>query len=85
MQAQLKALGYDPGKLDGVYGKNTVAAVALFQMDNGMSPGPGDKVLPGEEASRELLEILYSPEPSPVPTLEPTPTPTPAPVTQTDL
>lgn len=83
MQAQLKALGYDPGKLDGVYGKNTVAAVALFQMDNGMSPGPGDKVLPGEEAPRELLEILYGPEPSPMPTAEPTPTP--APVTQTDL
>lgn len=89
MQARLKQLGYDPGKLDGIYGKNTVAAVALFQAANGMYPGPGDKELPGEFASRELLEILYSPEPSPVPTLEPTPTPTPtptpAPVTQTDL
>ena len=89
MQVRLKQLGYDPGKLDGIYGKNTVAAVALFQAANGMYPGPGDKVLPGEEASRELLEILFSPEPSPVPTVEPTPTPTPtptpAPVTQTDL
>lgn len=91
MQARLKELGYDPGKLDGVYGKNTVAAVALFQADNGLYPAPGDKVLPGEEASRELLEILYSPEPSPGPTAEPTPTPTasptptPTPASQTDL
>lgn len=83
MQARLKVLGYDPGKLDGIYGQNTVAAVALFQADNGMYPGPGDKALPGEEASRELLMILYGPDPTPVPTA--VPTPTPAPVTQTDL
>jgi len=57
--------------------------VALFQADNGMYPGPGDKALPGEEASRELLMILYGPDPTPVPTA--VPTPTPAPVTQTDL
>ena len=66
MQAKLKELGYDPGTLDGIYGRNTVAAVALFQADNGMYPGPGDKDLPGEAASRELLELLYGPEPTPV-------------------
>ena len=80
MQARLKELGYDPGQLDGIYGKNTIAAVASFQADNGMLPGPGEKELPGEMASHELLELLYSPEPSPVPTADPTPTGTPTPM-----
>ena len=31
MQKRLKDLGYDPGTVDGSYGKNTVAAVARFQ------------------------------------------------------
>ena len=79
MQTRLKELGYDPGKPDGVYGKNTVAAVALFQAVNGMSPGPGDREKPGEAASSELLELLFAPEPTPGPFPVITPTPVPAP------
>ena len=79
MQTRLKELGYDPGKPDGVYGKNTVAAVALFQAVNGMSPGPGDREKPGEAASSELLELLFAPEPTPSPFPVITPTPVPAP------
>ena len=94
MQIKLKELGYDPGKLDGIYGKNTVDAVAHFQAANGMSPGPGDKEKPGECASRELLELLFNTEPgpdpgptlTPPPTAEPTPTPAPVkPATPSDL
>ena len=73
MQKRLKELGYDPGKPDGVYGRKTVAAVALFQETYGMLPEPGDKEKPGEAASHELLELLYDPELSPYP------------ATQTDL
>ena len=93
MQTRLKELGYDPGKLDGIYGKKTAAAVALFQQDFGIAIGKKEK--PGEVASHEMLELLYSPEPGPTsaPTAEPTatqtvsptPTPTPVPASQTDL
>ena len=85
MQTRLKELGYDPGKLDGIYGKNTVAAVALFQRDFSIVIGENEK--PGEVASHEMLELLYSPDPGPTPfpTVEPTPTPTPEPASQTDL
>jgi len=99
MQMRLKELGYDPGKTDGIYGKNTMAAVALFQQDFGIQIGDKEKF--GEAASHEMLELLYSPEPwptaeptatpspTPVPTFTPAPTQeptaTPVPATQTDL
>ena len=79
MQMRLKELGYDPGNLDGIYGKNTTAAVALFQDDYHVQRAP--KEIPGETASREMLILLYEePDPStptPTPTATPTPTPTP--------
>ena len=85
MQVRLKELGYDPGKLDGIYGKKTVVAVALFQVDHAIILA--DKEIPGEVASQEMLMILFAPEPvppvSPDPTTEPTQTPGPA--TPTDL
>ncbi len=62
MQRRLKELGYDPGKLDGIYGGNTVAAVASFQSDYHLKLPAGEK--PGEKASHELLEILFAPEDS---------------------
>jgi len=36
-QQRLKELGYDPGPLDGVWGKKTERAVKEFQRDNGLS------------------------------------------------
>ena len=71
MQQRLKELGYDPEKLDGIYGDLTVKAVALFQQDHGIRLE--EKEIPGEVASHEMLEILFAPDP------------TPSPATQTDL
>ena len=73
MQKALKEAGFDPVKIDGVYGELTVQAVAAYQQVIGYIPGEKEK--PGEYASRELLQQLYSP----------TPTPTPVPATPTDL
>ncbi len=38
LQERLAALGFDPGRVDGIYGAATRAAVAGFQRDAGMSP-----------------------------------------------
>lgn len=38
VQCLLCYLGYDPGDIDGVSGKNTIAAVKRFQADYGLTP-----------------------------------------------
>ena len=81
MQTQLKKEGYDPGKLDGIYGENTIKAVAEYQKAIGYIPA--EKEVPGEYASRELLEKLLGPKETP--TVSPEPTDTPKPATPTDL
>ena len=85
MQTQLKKEGYDPGKLDGIYGENTVKAVAEYQKAIGYVPA--EKEVPGEYASHDLLEKLLGPEETPTvtPTGTPEPTATPKPATPTDL
>lgn len=37
-QEQLKALGFDPGTIDGIFGENTETAVIAFQQAKGISP-----------------------------------------------
>lgn len=37
VQARLAALGYDPGPLDGIRGRRTVAAIRAFQRDRGLA------------------------------------------------
>jgi hypothetical protein len=37
LQQQLKAAGYDPGGVDGIYGKNTAAAVKAYQKANNLT------------------------------------------------
>ena len=37
-QALLEAAGYDVGKVDGIFGSNTLSAVRAFQHDHGLSP-----------------------------------------------
>ncbi|MFB8788825.1 MAG: peptidoglycan-binding domain-containing protein [Potamolinea sp.] len=37
-QEQLKALGFDPGTIDGIFGANTETAVIAFQQAKGISP-----------------------------------------------
>ena len=61
MQKRLKDMRYDPGKADGVYGAKTVAAVALFQRDYGIALA--NQEIPGEYASREMLETLFTTNP----------------------
>lgn len=53
MQTTLQLMGYNPGKLDGIYGKNTVAAIMLFQSVI--------KIEVTGQASKETLAWLYSP------------------------
>ncbi len=78
MQERLQLLGYNPGKIDGIYGENTVRAVAAYQQAIGMQLEPNE--LPGEKASRWLLMNLYGEiipaPPAPTPTALPDPTPT---------
>ena len=61
MQKRLKEMKYDPGKADGVYGVKTVAAVAAFQRDYGITLASQE--IPGELASREMLEVLFTTNP----------------------
>jgi hypothetical protein len=46
VQEALRRVGYDPGRLDGIFGTNTGNAVSAFKVDQGLSPtdpvvGPG--------------------------------------------
>ena len=75
MQMMLRKIGYNTIKVDGIYGALTVAAVAEYQKVIGYIPA--EKEVPGEYASRELLEKLLGPEPTPSPTPQPTNTPKP--------
>ncbi len=54
MQQRLQALGFNPGKLDGVYGTQTCLAVAWFQQVYGF---PVD----GTNMSRDMLMTLFRP------------------------
>ncbi len=95
LQTRLKELGYDPGKIDGVYGTKTVAAAAEFQVKAGLADADPKKQ--GLEMTREMLILLYDPinapaknqptaAPTTAPTTAPVPTPAPAdPATKTDL
>ena len=57
MQQRLTELGYSTTKLDGIYGKLTIEAVAWYQLVNGIEPDTAAN--PGERASRDLLISLY--------------------------
>ena len=58
MQVRLAELGYDPGKPDGIYGKQTISALASFQEVSGLFPE--DNQEPGEYASADLLMHLFA-------------------------
>ena len=64
LQTALRKNGFDPSKIDGVYGDLTVQAVAKYQQASGYVPAPGETA--GEYASRELLQKLMGPDPQPV-------------------
>ena len=63
LQFALKKAGYDPVKIDGIYGDMTVSAMALYQKAVGYTPVAGEVY--GEFASRAVLEKLLGPDPQP--------------------
>ena len=64
LQIALRKTGYDPIKIDGIYGDMTVNAMAAYQQAVGYIPGPNEPA--GTYAARELLEKLLGPDPQPV-------------------
>ena len=64
MQLMLRRVGYDPIQIDGAYGQMTVNAMAAYQQAVGYTPAQGE--IPGEYASRAVLEKLLGLDPVPV-------------------
>lgn len=54
VQCLLTYLGYDPGAIDGVNGKNTMAAVKKFQAQEGLDPDG----IPGGKTWAALLDAV---------------------------
>ena len=54
IQCLLAYLGYDPGAIDGIQGKNTRGAVQRFQAQEGLSPDG----IAGEETRKALLAAV---------------------------
>ncbi|MFE6223041.1 peptidoglycan-binding protein [Streptomyces sp. NPDC057854] len=66
-QAALKAKGFDPGPVDGVFGDRTKAACAAFQRSQGWS-GDGADGLPGPQTIERLgLRLVGGAAPRPAP------------------
>ena len=63
IQCLLTYLGYSPGAIDGIEGRNTQGAIRAFQADYGLTvdgiPGAAtQKMLIGAIAGREILQRL---------------------------
>lgn len=54
LQEELKAIGYDPGTIDGKYGTATEAAVKKFQKDKGLT----EDGIVGPETARAINEVF---------------------------
>ena len=74
VQSRLKELGYYTGSVDGKYGSGTMAAVKVFQSNNGL----GADGLAGSKTYKVLYSASAKPAGSSA-TATPTPTPTPKP------
>ena len=64
IQSGLTRLGYDPGPVDGIAGRKTIAAAADFREDNGLRGSVLDAALLEEIASRSKSASV---EPAPAP------------------
>ncbi|HHV64429.1 MAG TPA: spore cortex-lytic enzyme [Peptococcaceae bacterium] len=53
LQKRLTQLGYQVGKVDGIYGKSTAAAVTRFQKDRGLKADG----IAGEKTIKELIRL----------------------------
>ncbi len=62
LQEQLKAAGFDPGPIDGIYGSKTAAAVKAYQKANGLAVDgiAGPKTFASLNASNETGESTSS-------------------------
>jgi peptidoglycan hydrolase-like protein with peptidoglycan-binding domain len=65
LQLKLKAAGYDPGDIDGDYGKRTAAAVLAFQADR---PDLDDDAVAGPMTLGALDAAIARKKPDPEPT-----------------
>ncbi len=84
LQEALKLYQYYSDKVSGNYLKNTRAAVAAFQKDQGL-PETGIADVKTQELLYSGTVALPTPTPTPVPTPTPAPTATPAPTPVPDL
>ncbi len=57
VQEALAAVGFDPGKLDGIPGPRSVAALKLFQLSRKLRPDG----IPGPLTRRALADAVYPP------------------------
>ena len=64
VQTALRKNGFDPVKIDGIYGDMTIQAMANYQKSIGYVPAAGETY--GEYASRDLLQKLLGTDPQPV-------------------
>ena len=64
VQQMLRKNGFDPQKIDGVYGALTVKAMEDYQKSIGYVPPTGEVY--GEYAARSVLEKLLGTDPQPV-------------------
>ena len=71
LQEQLKAAGFDPGPLDGIFGPKTLAAVKAFQTDRGLQvdgiagPKTAAALTADESSSTETEETPEADDPIP--------------------
>ena len=74
IQTQLKAAGYDPGGIDGIYGKNTAAAVTAYQKANNLTADglAGNQTLGKLYGGTTTVTPTIKPVTAPVTPLKPT-------------
>lgn len=79
MQTALDRLGFKLGKIDGVYGDKTIAAVRAFQLSLGYADKDATGIADAPTLEALYLAIYFLDHPTPAPTDVPTPAPTAAP------
>ena len=57
LQTALKAMGFDPGTIDGAMGRDTIAAIKAFQVSKGLNP----LGIVGPKTSAALAEAMARP------------------------
>lgn len=58
----LKGLGYDPGRVDGYFDKNTERALKKFQSDQGIRADGELDAKTAEKLESKLIELIRDPK-----------------------